>query len=230
MVPRQNEQPVNESNMIRSGVPRAPWISPTAVAASCSPSTSTSRKWGRAAARARQGSGCWPAAALAPGQVGELACRGDNVMLGYYQAPEVTAQVIDEEGWYYTGDLGSLDEDNYLRIAGRIKDMIIRAGQNIYPAELESVLVAHNKISQTAIVGVPDDIAGEKVVAFIIPNDEMNLSTPDVFDFCRENLAPFKVPHEVYLVEELPMTPTGKVLKRVLRDQLVKEILHKNGR
>jgi acyl-CoA synthetase (AMP-forming)/AMP-acid ligase II len=162
---------------------------------------------------------------LPTGEVGEIAIRGVSLMLGYYKAEELTRQVIDEERWFYSGDLGSLDEEGYLRIAGRVKDMIIRAGQNVYPPELEQVLSTHPKIQMAAVVGVPDDIAGEKVVAFIIPKDGQALTQPEVMDFCIDNLAPFKIPRDVYFVDEFPMTPTGKVLKRVLREKALAEVL-----
>lgn len=156
------------------------------------------------------------------GEVGEIAVRAPSVMMGYYKAEEKTRETIDKEGWCYTGDLGRFDEDGYLRISGRIKDMIIRAGQNIYPAELESVMVKHPKIHQVTVVGTPDDIAGEKVVAFVIPRNGFNLTKLEVLNFCRDNMAPYKVPGEVIFVDEFPMNATGKVLKRVLREDLVK--------
>jgi fatty-acyl-CoA synthase len=156
------------------------------------------------------------------GVIGEIAGRGKSMMLGYYKAEALTRQVLDEDGWYYTGDLGWMDADGYLRIAGRKKDMIIRAGQNIYPAELENTLLTHPKVQMASVVGVPDDIAGEKVVAFIIPQDGSDLSALEVLEFCRDHLAPYKIPREVYFVDEFPMTATGKVLKRELRARLQK--------
>jgi acyl-CoA synthetase (AMP-forming)/AMP-acid ligase II len=158
---------------------------------------------------------------LGTNEVGEIALRSGSVMLGYYKDEELTRQVIDEDGWYYSGDLGSFDEEGYLRIAGRIKDMIIRAGQNIYPAELEDVLVKYPKVEYAAVVGVPDDIAGERVEAFVIPSDQQDLSKVELMEYCRENLAPYKVPHNIHFIEEFPMTPSGKVLKRELRQSLV---------
>jgi acyl-CoA synthetase (AMP-forming)/AMP-acid ligase II len=122
--------------------------------------------------------------------------------------------------------LGSLDENGYLRIAGRIKDMIIRGGQNIYPAELEDVLTNHPKIHRAAVVGVPDDIAGERVVAFVIPYEGENLHQVEILDHCRKNMAPFKVPSEVRLVEEFPLNAMGKVLKRQLREDIIAEMNH----
>ena len=156
-------------------------------------------------------------------EVGEIALRSGSVMLGYYKAEDLTREVIDEEGWYYTGDLGTMDEGGYLRIVGRVKEMIIRAGQNIYPAELESVLIKHPKIEAVAVVGIPDDIAGEKVLAFVIPDGGDKLSKLEVMEFCRENLAPYKVPHDVRFVTEFPMNPSGKVLSEFLRQQVLAE-------
>jgi fatty-acyl-CoA synthase len=162
--------------------------------------------------------------AVPVGVIGEIAGRGKSMMLGYYKAEALTRQVLDEDGWYYTGDLGWMDADGYLRIAGRKKDMIIRAGQNIYPAELENTLLTHTKVQMASIVGVPDDIAGEKVVAFIIPQDGTDLNALEVLEFCREHLAPYKIPREVRFVKEFPMTATGKVLKRELRARLLAEM------
>ena len=131
------------------------------------------------------------------GEIGEISLRSPSMMLGDFKAEEHSRMKFDDEGWYYTGDLGSLDEDNYLRITGRIKDMIIRAGQNIYPAELEALIGKHTNVSQVSVVGVPDDIAGEKVVAFIIPMAGTNTTKIDILNFCRNNMAPYKVPHDV---------------------------------
>jgi acyl-CoA synthetase (AMP-forming)/AMP-acid ligase II len=158
---------------------------------------------------------------LPVGEVGELAVRGGVRMLGYYKADELTQKTFDDEGWYYTGDQATLDDKGYIRIVGRIKDMIIRGGQNIYPAEIDNVLITHPGIRQASVVGVPDSIAGEKVVAFIIPNGNPNIKDVDVLNFCRENLAPYKVPAIVKFVDEFPLNATGKVLKRVLREETV---------
>jgi acyl-CoA synthetase (AMP-forming)/AMP-acid ligase II len=152
---------------------------------------------------------------VSTGEVGEIAIRYPSLMLGYYKAEELTLEKIDKEGWYYTGYLGSFDEDGYLRIAGRIKDMIIRAGQNIYPAGLEAVLMTHPKINHVTVVGAPDENAGEKVVAFTIPEEGVDLDQLEVLDFCRETMSPNNNPHEVNFANEFPVTPTGKVLKRI---------------
>jgi len=156
------------------------------------------------------------------GDVGELVVRGGVRMLGYYKADELTNKTFDDDGWYYTGDQATLDNDGYIRIVGRIKDMIIRGGQNIYPAEVENILVTHPEIRQVSVVGIPDAIAGEKVVAFVISKDKSNLTDVEVLNFCREKLAPYKVPAIVNFVEEFPLNASGKVLKRILREDAVK--------
>jgi acyl-CoA synthetase (AMP-forming)/AMP-acid ligase II len=158
------------------------------------------------------------------GEVGELVVRSGVKMLGYYKDPELTQRTFDPEGWYFTGDQATMDVDGYVKIVGRIKDMIIRGGQNIYPAELESVLQTHPKINQASVIGVPDPIAGEKVLAYIIPEGGNNLTPVDVLNFCREKMAPYKVPANVYLLDSFPLNATGKVLKRVLRENAMAAI------
>ena len=160
---------------------------------------------------------------LPAGQVGELVCRSDSVMLGYYRAPEVTAEVIDEEGWYYTGDLARIDEQGYLHIVGRKKDTIIRGGQNVYPAEIETYLVAHPGIQEAAVVGVPAPVGGESVWAFVRLEEGVELEERQVVDYCRAELEPFKVPSQVRLVADLPRTQTGKPRKVELREMAVGE-------
>jgi fatty-acyl-CoA synthase len=160
---------------------------------------------------------------VATGEIGELALRGGVRMLGYYKAEELTRSVFDDDGWYYTRDLATMDEDGYVTIAGRVDDMIIRGGQNIYPAELESMLTTHPKVQQAAVIGVPDAIAGERVLAYIIPEADSNPTAIEILNFCREKMAPFKVPANVIFIDELPLNATGKVLKRVLQAEAVKE-------
>jgi acyl-CoA synthetase (AMP-forming)/AMP-acid ligase II len=160
---------------------------------------------------------------LGTGEVGELAIKGGVSMLGYYKAEEMTKSVFDEDGWYFTGDLATMDKDGYIRIVGRKKDMIIRGGQNIYPAELEALMTTHPEIASAAVIGVPDALAGEKVLAYVILEEGAELSTVDMLNFCRENLAAYKVPANVKFVKEFPMNATGKVLKRDLREEAIKE-------
>ena len=159
-----------------------------------------------------------------PGEVGELACRSDGVMLGYYQAPEVTAEVIDEEGWYYTGDLARMDEEGYLHIVGRRKDMIIRGGQNVYPAEIENYLASHPKIRETAVVGVPSPVEGESIWAFVILEDAVEMAAREVLDYCREELEPYKIPSRVQFVDEFPRSTTGKPQKFRLRETALRAV------
>lgn len=157
------------------------------------------------------------------GKVGELALRLGSVMLGYYKAPEITAQALDEDGWYYTGDLAAMDERGYVRIMGRKKDMIIRGGQNVYPAEIENHLLSKPGIQSVAVVGVPDPLAGERVWAFVVPQEGVALTPADVWNYCRGELAPYKVPDQVRIVDTLPMTSTGKVQKFLLRNMALQE-------
>jgi acyl-CoA synthetase (AMP-forming)/AMP-acid ligase II len=159
---------------------------------------------------------------LPHGEVGELAVRGKVKMLGYYKAETLTRDTFDEDGWYFTGDLATIDEDGYIRIVGRVKDLIIRGGQNIYPAEIEDVINTHPKVKQSSVVGIPDAVAGEKVLAFIIPEDDSEPTVLEIMEFCRENIASYKVPGFVYFVDEFPLNATGKVLKRVLREEAIK--------
>ena len=135
------------------------------------------------------------------GQAGELCARGYLVMRGYHHAPEATAAAIDAEGWYHTGDLASLDGRGYLRIEGRIKDMIIRGGENIYPREIEDALFAHPAVTEAVVVGVPDETWGEVVSAFVRPApDQPAPSSQELRAWCRERLAPYKTPlHGVFV-------------------------------
>ena len=156
---------------------------------------------------------------VAPGVVGELCARGYLVMRGYHDAPESTAEAIDAEGWYHSGDLGSMDEDGYLHIEGRVKDMIIRGGENIYPREIEDVLFGHPAVAEVAVVGVPDDKWGEVVVAYIRTAPGRDQPTPEELRaHCREHLAPFKTPSQWIFVEDFPLTPSGKIQKFRLRE------------
>jgi acyl-CoA synthetase (AMP-forming)/AMP-acid ligase II len=139
-------------------------------------------------------------------------------MSGYYRAPEATAEVMDEDGWYYTGDLARIDDEGYLHIVGRKKDMIIRGGQNIYPAEIESYLTSHPKIREAAVVGVPAAVGGESVWAFIILEDEVEMTAQDVLAHCRTELEAYKIPSRVRFVVDFPRSATGKPQKFKLRE------------
>ena len=156
---------------------------------------------------------------LPVGEVGELCARGYMVMRGYHDAPDLTAQAIDTDGWYHTGDLASMDARGYLRIEGRIKDMIIRGGENIYPREIEDVLFAHPGVAEAAVIGVPDHRWGEVVAAFIRPAPDQPPPSPDELRaHCREKLAPYKTPSHWVFVDAFPLTPSGKIKKFKLRD------------
>ncbi len=154
---------------------------------------------------------------LPDGEVGEICVRGPNIMLGYLNQPEATAEAI-VDGWFHTGDLGKRDEDGYFYIVDRKKDMILVGGMNVYPSEIEVVLRQHPGVEQGAVVGVPDDIRGERVKAIVVRSQGSEVSATELTRYCRDRLANFKVPKEVVFAEALPMTLTGKVLKRELRD------------
>ena len=157
----------------------------------------------------------------APGEQGELLTRGYHVMRGYYKMDEKTDEVIDDEGWLHTGDLAVMDEDGYVRITGRAKDMIIRGGENVYPREIEEFLYTHPEISDVQVYGVPDEKYGEKVAAAIQLRQDSELTAEEVKDYCRENIARYKVPEYVDFVEEYPMTASGKIQKYKLREAAV---------
>ncbi len=160
---------------------------------------------------------------LPPGQVGELWVRGENVMLGYWGASDLTEQVLDAEGWYHTGDMAVMDERGYLRIVGRKKDMIIRGGRNIYPEEIERHLVAHPAIREVAVVGVPGRFGDEEVWAFVIPAEGHPLTSQEVREFCRGVLEPYQIPQVVRIVEDFPRASTGKPQKFRLREMAMRE-------
>lgn len=156
---------------------------------------------------------------VGPGRDGELAARGHGVMAGYYKNPEATARVIDPEGWLYTGDLARLRDDGNYRIVGRCKELIIRGGENIYPPEIEEFLSHHPSVAEAAVVGLPDAKFGEVIAAWIVPRPGAVMRAEDVRDYCRGQIAHYKIPQYVQIVEQLPRTVTGKVRKHVLREQ-----------
>jgi acyl-CoA synthetase (AMP-forming)/AMP-acid ligase II len=158
---------------------------------------------------------------VGPDVVGEICTRGYHVMTGYFDDPEATAAAIDADGWLHTGDLGSMDARGYFRIGGRLKDMIIRGGENIYPREIEQVLFEHEDVADVAVLGVPDATWGEQVAAFIRPAAGRAPEPDALFAYCRERLAPFKTPRHWRILDEFPLTPSGKVQKYVLREQFV---------
>jgi acyl-CoA synthetase (AMP-forming)/AMP-acid ligase II len=161
---------------------------------------------------------------LPTGQVGELMVRGDMIMLGYYRAPEITSSVIDNDGWYAMGDLARLDEKGYLYIMGRKKDLIIRSGQNIYPAEIEAYLATHPAIQEAAVIGIPSPVSGEEVWAFIIAKPGIELTAKQVLDFCRKELEAYKIPNQVRFMDDFPRTEIGKPQKFRLREDIMVEL------
>ena len=167
---------------------------------------------------------------VARGKPGELCCRGYCVMRGYWGDPERTADDIDAGGWMHTGDTATMDDDDYVRIVGRSKDMLIRGGENIYPREIEEFLYTHPKVEQAEVVGVPDPRFGEEVAAWIRLQEGKTASEQEIREFCRGKLAHFKIPRYIRFVETFPMTVTGKVQKFVIREQMEKELgLRKAG-
>jgi fatty-acyl-CoA synthase len=158
------------------------------------------------------------------GVQGELCTRGFIVMKGYYNMPEATAKAIDREGWLHTGDLATMDQHGYCKITGRLKDMIIRGGENIYPREIEEFLYTHPKVADVQVVGVPDLKYGEEVMAWVKLKDGQTASPEEIRDFCRGKIAHYKVPRYVKFVTEFPMTVTGKIQKYKMRDVAVEEL------
>jgi fatty-acyl-CoA synthase len=158
------------------------------------------------------------------GVPGELCTRGYSVMLGYWNDPQRTAEVIDAEGWMHTGDLGTLDEEGYANIVGRIKDMVIRGGENIYPREIEEFLHSHPKIADVQVVGVPDPRMGEELCAWIHLAPGESCNEEEIQNFCRGRIARYKIPRYVRFVEGFPLTASGKVQKFVIREQMIREL------
>jgi long-chain acyl-CoA synthetase len=156
---------------------------------------------------------------VAVGQHGEIVLRGENILKGYYKNEEATAKAF-RGGWFHTGDVAYKDENGFYFIVDRKSDMIIRGGENIYPREIDEVLFTHPAVSSAAVIGIPDDLYGEEVAAFIVLKEGANATEEEVVQFCRERLADYKCPKKVYFVEDIPKGPTGKLLKRKLVDLL----------
>ncbi len=161
---------------------------------------------------------------VARGEPGELLTRGYSVMVGYWEDPERTAEAIDADGWMHTGDLATMDDEGYVDIVGRSKDMVIRGGENIYPREVEEFLHTHPLIEDVAVIGVPDERYGEELMAWIRPREGAQLSEEDVREHCRGRIAHYKVPRHVRFADEFPMTVTGKVQKFRLREAAIAEL------
>ncbi len=154
---------------------------------------------------------------LGIGERGELCVKGPQVMKGYWQRPEATAEVLDSEGWLKTGDVAVIDPDGFVRIVDRKKDLILVSGFNVYPNEIEDVVMAHPKVASCAAIGVPDEKSGEAVKLFVVPR-EAGLTVDELKAYCKENFTGYKVPKHIVLKDALPMTPVGKILRRELRD------------
>ncbi len=161
---------------------------------------------------------------VSAGQQGELQTRSSMVMQGYYNMPDATADAIDSAGWLHTGDLATVDEDGYYKITGRLKDMIIRGGENIYPREIEEFLYTHPQVDDVQVIGVPDQRFGEEVMAWVRLKPDADATEDSIRDFCRGKIAHYKVPRYVKLTNEFPMTVTGKVQKFLMREQSVEEL------
>jgi fatty-acyl-CoA synthase len=156
---------------------------------------------------------------LPTGTPGELCTRGYSVMLGYWDAPEQTAEAIDGAGWMHTGDLATLDDDGYVTIVGRIKDMVIRGGENIYPREIEEFLYSHPAIADVQVIGVPDERYGEELMAWVRLKPDASLTIEQLHAFCHRKLAQYKIPRYLHVTDEFPMTVTGKVRKVEMRER-----------
>ena len=155
------------------------------------------------------------------GEKGEICTRGYSVMQGYWNDPEKTAETIDAAGWLHSGDIATMDASGYVRIVGRIKDMIIRGGENIYPREVEEFLYQHPAISEVQVFGIPDKKMGEEVCAWVQLNEGATLSADDIKAFCKDQITHFKIPRHIRFVSEYPMTVTGKIQKFVMRDEML---------
>jgi fatty-acyl-CoA synthase len=156
------------------------------------------------------------------GQQGELCARGYSIMAGYYNMPQATAMAVDDEGWLHTGDLAVMDEDGYCNITGRLKDMIIRGGENIYPKEIEEFLYRHPKIADVQVVGLPDERYGEEVLAVVRLREGEQVSEAELREFCKGQIAKHKIPRYVEFVNAYPITASGKIQKYRLREKFIK--------
>lgn len=149
------------------------------------------------------------------------------MMVGYHGDPELTSQYLDAEGWFHTGDLGYLGEDGYLRLVDRKKDLIIRGGENVSPVEVEACLSRHPAIRRAGVIGVPSQLSGEAIWAYVEPQPGVQIDSADVLNFCRGRIAPFKIPEVVRFVGRLPVSATGKVRKFILRQRVARELAEK---
>ncbi len=158
------------------------------------------------------------------GEKGEICCRGYSVMQGYWDDPERTADTIDSEGWLHSGDIGIMDAEGYTQVTGRIKDMIIRGGENIYPREVEEFLYTHPSIQEVQVFGIPDARYGEQVCAWVRLRDGARMTADDLRNYCSDKITHFKIPHYIRFVDDFPMTVTGKMQKFLMREEMVNEL------
>ena len=159
-----------------------------------------------------------PEKVLSPNEPGELMIKGPIVMKGYYGNEKATREILKPDGWLHTGDIASMDSDGYVYIVDRLKDMILTGGYNIYPAEIERVIIQHPKVAMVAVGSVADEVKGELAKAYVIASEGEALTEAEIIEYCREHLAPYKVPRNVQFVSDLPMTSTGKIMRRRLKD------------
>jgi len=155
---------------------------------------------------------------LPPGEVGELICRGPNVMQGYHRNPQATAESI-QNGWLFTGDLARMDNEGFVYIVDRKKEMIVSGGENIYPREIEEVIIKHPSVADVAVIGIPHPKWGETVKAFVVPGQDQKIDEKEIVDFCKNSLASYKKPTVVAFVPQIPRNPSGKALKRILKEE-----------
>ncbi len=158
------------------------------------------------------------------GERGEICTRGYLVMLGYYQMPEKTAEAIDPDGWLHTGDLATMDASGHINIVGRIKDMVIRGGENFFPAEIEEFLIRHPKVADVQVLGVPDAFFGEELLAVVIPKAGEQVTEQELRDYCKSQISHQKIPRYFQFVDSYPLTASGKVQKFVLRGQAIQAL------
>lgn len=162
---------------------------------------------------------------VAMGEIGEICFRGYHIMTGYYGDTEATTKAIDKQGWLHSGDLGMMDAEGYMQITGRLKEMIIRGGENIYPREIEDFIFTHPKVAEVAVFGIPDEFYGEEIMAWVELHAGEVMSEEELRDFCKDHIAHFKIPKYIWFVDEFPMTVTGKLQKFRMREMCLEKLM-----